>query len=203
MTIDFQEQHQQGAMAVSPRPRTPSRSGNTPSFQSPPVPNDEKGPQQQGQRRSSFGFLRRGKSVERLNSKRSVSGGKLKKHSKLETAETSGIPERAPKIPDLATHARLSTFGGDGAGDSNSKIPHKFHNQVQSMPARSSPYNVPIPQVPSSPTTADIDPYARTESMKNRGRYSYASSAVSTLNSPRRVRRRKDPTPFKYDTSCK
>nr|AAL18019.2 Sep4a [Coccidioides posadasii]AAW68429.1 Sep4a [Coccidioides posadasii] len=32
--------------------------------------------------------------------------------------------------------------------------------------------------------------------MAHRGRYSYASSAVSTINSPRRVRRRKDPTPY-------
>ncbi|RKU45396.1 hypothetical protein DL546_004710 [Coniochaeta pulveracea] len=32
--------------------------------------------------------------------------------------------------------------------------------------------------------------------MTHRGRYSYASSAMSTINSPRRVRRRKDPTPF-------
>jgi len=32
--------------------------------------------------------------------------------------------------------------------------------------------------------------------MAHRGRYSYASSAISTINSPRRVRRRKDPTPF-------
>ena len=38
-----------------------------------------------------------------------------------------------------------------------------------------------------------FDPYARTESMTHRGRYSYASSAISTINSPRRVRRRKDP----------
>lgn len=39
----------------------------------------------------------------------------------------------------------------------------------------------------------------RTESMTNRGRYSYASSTVNvnSINSPRRVRRRKDPTPFK------
>ncbi|EMR72078.1 putative septin aspe protein [Eutypa lata UCREL1] len=32
--------------------------------------------------------------------------------------------------------------------------------------------------------------------MTHRGRYSYASSAISTINSPRKVRRRKDPTPF-------
>lgn len=44
-----------------------------------------------------------------------------------------------------------------------------------------------------------IDPSARTDSMTNRGRFSYASSManVNSVNSPRRVRRRKDPTPFK------
>ncbi|KAK4540640.1 hypothetical protein LTR36_009071 [Oleoguttula mirabilis] len=37
----------------------------------------------------------------------------------------------------------------------------------------------------------------RSESMTNRGRYSYASSTAQVnVNSPRRVRRRKDPTPF-------
>ena len=43
---------------------------------------------------------------------------------------------------------------------------------------------------------AEID---RSESMTNRGRYSYANStaSVNAVNSPRRVRRRKDPTPFK------
>ncbi|KAG6005731.1 hypothetical protein E4U21_007747 [Claviceps maximensis] len=50
----------------------------------------------------------------------------------------------------------------------------------------------PMPPIPSNM----FDPYARSESMANRGRYSYASTAVSTINSPRRVRRRKDPTPF-------
>ena len=59
--------------------------------------------------------------------------------------------------------------------------------------------NVPIPPIPgnSKERGGHVDPYARTESMTNRGRYSYASSAISTINSPRRVRRRKDPTPFK------
>jgi hypothetical protein len=38
----------------------------------------------------------------------------------------------------------------------------------------------------------------RGESMRNRGRYSYASSvSPANVSSPRRVRRRKDPTPFK------
>lgn len=37
------------------------------------------------------------------------------------------------------------------------------------------------------------------DSMTNRGRFSYASSAtnVNSFNSPRRIRRKKDPTPFK------
>lgn len=51
----------------------------------------------------------------------------------------------------------------------------------------------PVPPIPNH----TFDPYARTESMTHRGRYSYASSAISSINSPRRVRRRKDPTPFK------
>jgi hypothetical protein len=53
-----------------------------------------------------------------------------------------------------------------------------------------------VPPVPPIPSNA-FDPYGRTESMTHRGRYSYASSAISSINSPRRVRRRKDPTPFK------
>ena len=60
--------------------------------------------------------------------------------------------------------------------------------------ASSAAGNIPIPPIPAN---GFVDPYARTESMTHRGRYSYASSAVSTINSPRRVRRRKDPTPFK------
>jgi hypothetical protein len=44
-----------------------------------------------------------------------------------------------------------------------------------------------------------VDPATeRGESMRNRGRYSYASSvSPANVSSPRRVRRRKDPTPFK------
>lgn len=53
----------------------------------------------------------------------------------------------------------------------------------------------------SSPPTSNGEPSVagdRTESMRNRGRYSYASSITpANASSPRRVRRRKDPTPFK------
>ncbi|KAF4583302.1 putative septin aspE [Ophiocordyceps camponoti-floridani] len=51
------------------------------------------------------------------------------------------------------------------------------------------PVYPPVPPIP-------YEVYDRSESMTHRGRYSYASSAVSTINGPRRVRRRKDPTPF-------
>ena len=184
-------------MAASLRPRTPSRSGATPSFQSPPIPNDENSTPQ-GPRRSSFSFLRRGKSVERLNSKRSVSGGKLqKKLSKVETPEPPTVPDQAPKIPNLTAQPQLSAFGGDGPGHSATNPSYNFHSQTHAMPLGSSPYTDAMPHIPIGSVKANADPYTRTGSITNRGRYSYASSAVSTLNSPRRVRRRKDPTPFK------
>ncbi|KAI9777388.1 MAG: hypothetical protein M1839_008901 [Geoglossum umbratile] len=96
------------------------------------------------------------------------------------------VPQSPPRLPDLyngAPPTPIRSFGGDAthaaAGNGN---------------------NIPIPPLPVSPSGSRVgeyvDPYARTESMTHRGRYSYASSAVSTINSPRRVRRRKDPTPF-------
>ncbi|KAK5117473.1 hypothetical protein LTR85_008858 [Meristemomyces frigidus] len=55
------------------------------------------------------------------------------------------------------------------------------------------------PSMTAKSTNGDYaaDTGHRSESMTNRGRYSYASStAQANVNSPRRVRRRKDPTPF-------
>ena len=183
------------------RPRTPSKSPAPPNFDPPPVPQVDPAPG--GQRRSSFSFLRRGKSIERLNSKRSVSGGKLTKRQlrEQEKAATS-VPKQAPKIPDLAAHPQLQTFGGaeNARPDSFAIMANRLHQYTgppNSRDTRAPPYNVPIPQVPTDSKGVYVDPYSRTESMANRGRYSYASSTVSTLNSPRRVRRRRDPTPFK------
>jgi hypothetical protein len=65
------------------------------------------------------------------------------------------------------------------------------------MADRTKGAGVSVPPLPSTGTSEVVDPYARTESMTHRGRYSYASSAVSTMTNPRRVRRRKDPTPYK------
>lgn len=130
-------------------------------------------------KRSSLGFLRRSKSTEPLGDRKSsgrISKKMLKEQAREEELrrQREAIPQHAPRLPDLAPTPQLKTFGGDDKHDDD-------------KPSRT----VPVPPVPA------IDPYARTESMTHRGRYSYASSAVSSVNSPRRLRRRKDPTPYK------
>jgi len=65
---------------------------------------------------------------------------------------------------------------------------------AQQAAASSSPAGVRSPN--GDYATDSVD---RSESMAHRGRYSYGSNNNTTphVNSPRRVRRRKDPTPFK------
>lgn len=104
--------------------------------------------------------------------------------------EAAAVPKFAPRLPDLSPTPQLNTFGGENA-DSKSAMGLKQNSGIR--PAVSGPAS---PNV-SKPPSEHVDLYARTESMTHRGRYSYASSAVSTINSPRRVRRRKDPTPYK------
>lgn len=145
-------------------------------------------------RRSSFGMLLR-------RTKSGDLGGKGKKAQALREAElerqrlASRIPPKLPEFPSNSEKLSKS-FSPEfrpesSAGDSYSNLKE---NVPQSMePSHNYYSNVPMPLTPSN----GFDPYARTESMTNRGRYSYASSAVSTVNNPRRVRRRKDPTPFK------
>ncbi|KAH7304898.1 hypothetical protein B0I35DRAFT_454461 [Stachybotrys elegans] len=136
-------------------------------------------------RRSSFGMLlRRSKSGDLKGGKRAQS----LRDAEIERQRLAAS-RVAPKLPDLPSNTeQLSkSFGPELRPDSSSAASTK-HDQS----ARSHAHNVPIPPIPPN----HFDPYARTESMTHRGRYSYASSAVSTINSPRRVRRRKDPTPF-------
>ncbi|KAI0195617.1 hypothetical protein EV127DRAFT_154702 [Xylaria flabelliformis] len=153
--------------------------------------------QQTPPRRSSFGnLLRRSKSGEFKN------GRKTSQNQQREP-----VPNSPPRLPALYNGSQplpLQTFGGETRPDSvaivSGKADHSFHHQPPrasidpGRPSMSS--SVARPPVPPVPNGAWVDPYARTESMTNRGRYSYASSAISTVNSPRRVRRRKDPTPF-------
>ncbi|KAI2758806.1 hypothetical protein DTO006G1_6203 [Penicillium roqueforti] len=138
------------------------------------------GPETDINRRTSLGFLRRSKSTEPLGDKA------RKKMSKTQAMEDemrrqreSYAPKVPPRLPDLSPAPQLETFGGE---------------ERDKVAARTRQPEAPAPSM-AAPTNT-VDPYARSESMTHRGRYSYASSAVSTVNSPRRVRRRKDPTPY-------
>jgi hypothetical protein len=191
---------------VSPtpqRPTTPAKSPPPPE-KLPSIP-ENNGKGTQNPRRTSLGFLRRSKSGEPLSSTRSSSGSRMsKKQQALYEQELlrqqRAVPKSPPRLPDLYNGAPpppIRSFGGDAA--------HPESNAAQSRETGAghptgNGNTIPIPPLPSSPSGSrgeQVDPYARTESMTHRGRYSYASSAVSTINSPRRVRRRKDPTPFK------
>ena len=138
-------------------------------------------------RRSSFGtmLLRRSKSGD-LGGK----GGKkaqAAREAELERQRqaASRIP---PKLPEFNknTEQLSQTIGTQYRPSSDYERRQPVEKNYSTNP--------PVPPIPANA----FDPYARTESMAHRGRYSYASSAVSTINSPRRVRRRKDPTPLKY-----
>ncbi|KAJ5769109.1 hypothetical protein N7520_003668 [Penicillium odoratum] len=137
-------------------------------------------------RRTSLGFLRRSKSTEPLGEHKA--SGNRKKMTKSQIMEEdmrrqreSYAPKAAPRLPDFSPTPQLETFGGEE------------RDTLKVEPTSPRPHSgfVPPPQVIDA-----MDPYARSESMTHRGRYSYASSAVSTVNSPRRVRRRKDPTSY-------
>ncbi|KAI1827735.1 septin [Xylaria intraflava] len=146
-------------------------------------------------RRTSFGnLLRRSKSGELRNGRKS-------------SQQPEPVPKSPPRLPALyngSLPSPLQTFGGDLRPDSVAIISGNTEESFKDYPLRTSidpgrpsmSPSVAIPPVPPVPNGGWVDPYARTESMTNRGRYSYASSAISTVNSPRRVRRRKDPTPF-------
>lgn len=157
-----------------------------------PSPPDSKSPS----RRTSFGFLHRSKSKEPIQN-RKVSGGKITKkyHEQAREEElkrlreASSMPEGVPRLPVLTPSPQLQTFGGEGATPDRTA----GKNRKQSMEATTRTVPIPpIPRVSESP-----DPYTRSDSMTHRGRYSYAASAVSSIDSPRRVRRRKDPMPYK------
>lgn len=158
-------------------------------------PSESKAPN----RRTSFGFLHRSKSKERIRD-RKVSGGKVSKknHDQMREEELRKLQEAnpvlrsVPKLPILTPSPQLQTFGGEESTPNNNAV----ETGKESMEAVTG--NVPMPPVPRESQSPEVmDPFARTESMTHRGRYSYAASASSSIDSPRRVRRRKDPTPYK------
>ena len=195
--------------SISSRPRTPGISPPPEDAIIPPIPS-----QQGSVRKNSFSFLRRSKSGEAVRTQRTPSSGKLTKkqmamakdHELLQ--QENAISHLAPRIPDLPSPPRLQSFGGENAKPDNSlynsqdRVGYRgYYQQRASMDTTGQKaFNVPVPPIPGNHASMNggyVDPYARTPSMTNRGRYSYASSHVSTINSPRRMRRRKDPTMFK------
>ncbi|KAF2275078.1 uncharacterized protein EI97DRAFT_380249 [Westerdykella ornata] len=118
--------------------------------------------------------------------------------------EAAMLPKQPPRLPSHSPLPQIDNFGGDdGRPDSIAIISNKagaypyLHNPSRPSMDNSMGSNSQATGLPgAAPSYMDFDPYPRTESMTNRGRYSYASSAISSVNSPRRVRRRKDPTPF-------
>ncbi|RDA85326.1 hypothetical protein CP532_4968 [Ophiocordyceps camponoti-leonardi (nom. inval.)] len=142
-------------------------------------------------RRPSFGML-----LRRSKSGDFGKGAAKKKEADLDRHRMNNPPPPPPPPhPPVLPEFRKST---------DQLLSKSFGPELQTAPAYSlsaspsarisqeTPRNFAYPPVPPIP----YDVYARTESMTHRSRYSYASSAVSTINGPRRVRRRKDPTPF-------
>lgn len=166
-------------------------------------------------RRPSFGNLLR----------RTKSGDVGKKAQAAREAEIERQRQRRPpRLPEFANNTEqqlsktLSTqlsldptqFSNGPSAPYNGPNHFSSGHQEASMgslsTSRSYTSNIAPPPIPTNQQQQQLqqqvkpppfDPYAATESMTHRGRYSYASSAISTINSPRRVRRRKDPTPFK------
>ncbi|KAI1610333.1 hypothetical protein EDD36DRAFT_467402 [Exophiala viscosa] len=135
-------------------------------------------------RSTSFGSrLFRSKSGEGLSERKSSGGRLRKKHNEMD--ETPKATQSPPRLPGYTPQPLgLRPFSEENSPHSASK---DYRNGTSTPP---------VPPLPSNLEREVVDPYARTESMTHRGRYSYANSTVSTLNSPRRVRRRKDPTPY-------
>lgn len=144
----------------------------------------------------SLGFLRRSRSTEPVG-ERKLSGRNKKKAQALEDERRQReamMPKHAPRLPDLPSAPTLETFGGELEVERDDR-PDSATMFTSSHPPS---YTRDRGGSVGSPVTSVFqDPYARTESMAHRGRYSYASSAVSTSKNPRRLRRRKDPTPYK------
>ncbi|CAK7565245.1 MAG: hypothetical protein SEPTF4163_003157 [Sporothrix epigloea] len=142
-------------------------------------------------------LLRRSKSGELKGRKaQALRDQEMQRHSEV------AIPKSPPRLPVLYNGSPApnlqSSFGEPvpSAKSSATASADNYNSSYTPRPSMEPTRSAPNPPMPSVPTGAWADPYARTESMTHRGRYSYASSMMSTINSPRRVRRRKDPTPF-------
>ncbi|KAJ9608961.1 hypothetical protein H2200_006732 [Cladophialophora chaetospira] len=152
-----------------------------------PAPLTRNESQASSRRSTSLGSrLFRSKSGEALGERKS-SAGRLKKKTTQEMDEAAKVAQSPPRLPNYNPQPLgIQSFGGENYKPRTSSREHT--NGANRAP--------PVPPLPMHLEKEVVDPYARTESMTHRGRYSYANSTVSTINSPRRVRRRKDPTPY-------
>ncbi|OCT54063.1 cell division protein Sep4a [Cladophialophora carrionii] len=142
--------------------------------------------QASSRRSTSLGSrLFRSKSGEALGDRKS-SAGRLKKKTQ-DMDESAKVAPSPPRLPNYNPQPLgIQSFGGENYRPRAAS--REYTNGDTHAP--------PVPPLPVHMEKEAVDPYARTESMTHRGRYSYANSTVSTINSPRRVRRRKDPTPY-------
>lgn len=136
---------------------------------------------------------------------------------KNETTKLEVTPAKQPRIPsfhfDAMTNLALSPRR-DSASPSSSP-PSRYispRNRLDMLSktykSQHTPTMPPIPQIPITPPAQDsYDPFARsstmtstmTASITNRGRYdtTYSANDAVVPNTPRRLRRKKDATPFK------
>lgn len=197
-----------------------SSNGSVASFPSqksngiPPIPESHSSKKESHPpRRSSLNFLRRSKSGDPVRIAPPIVASAAPKLPDIFNGAKGNHPASPLPPPSRNGFGReirdsVAIISGKFGTDDMSTSPEPIHrNGVASRGAdvsggRSadslSDRSAANHHVKSSQVPPTDDPYAKEGSMAHRGRYSYASSAVSsTFNSPRRVRRRKDPTPFK------
>lgn len=166
-------------------------------------------------RKGSFSFLRRSKSRERSTSGSSTPARKLSKKDRSRVRQQEmmqeQIPSPPPRIPIIPHPPDLQGFGGEDSrpdimlNRAGGSFKYRLAQKSSQETLGSDMYRgMPVPPVPPIPPILGIatpksyvDAFPRIESVVHRGRHSYASSGISTINSPRKIRRRKDPTSFK------
>ncbi|EGX48872.1 hypothetical protein AOL_s00079g93 [Orbilia oligospora ATCC 24927] len=143
-------------------------------------------------RRSSLGnLLRRSRSNDKMS----------KKIKKNQPALPPPVPQTPPRLPELdiakGAGSPMRTFGGVPPNHQASSPPgQSLPKPSIDMPSRDAVHPDQSKQENVKPGfDMNQDPF-QGASITNRGRYSYASSAVSTVHGPRRLRKRKDPVPF-------
>ena len=124
-------------------------------------------------------------------------------HSPLPVINTESFgSKQQPTSPPLSPSRNFSRPNAmaplSSNGSNSSSSPAHALRASQQLSSSSSPA-----ADPRGRTNGEYVPHmkqsSRHESITNRGRSSYSSSMIGgNVSSPRRIRRRKDPTPFKY-----